>query len=228
MSKLKIFTKCNICNLDISNNGFYRHAMFCGVTKPPKISLRDIKTTCKFCFKEFAGNSVKNHEVRCVNNANRKTQRPSEAAVIRQREAAAAGKYNWSYEKKLKHSNKMKQVVRDNPDSYSSGNVCGRVKVEEYNGEKFHGKWEVLVAKWLDANEIEWIRKVEPFNYFWNSGWHLYFPDFYLPMLNVYVEVKGYETDRDRCKWSAVKNLIVIKQKEIESIKNNTYSLEQP
>lgn len=58
-----------------------------------------------------------------------------------------------------------------------------------------------------------------------NNGWHLYFPDFYLPDYNLYVEVKGYETERDRCKWAVVKNLLTIKQKELIMIKANKFTL---
>lgn len=125
-----------------------------------------------------------------------------------------------------KQSESMKQAVLNNPDSYTSSNVCGRVKVEEYNGEKFHGKWEIEVAKWLDKNNIKWERStITPFNYFWNNGWHLYFPDFYLPELDKFLEVKGYETERDKCKWSVVPNLIVLKNKEINLIKEDKFVL---
>lgn len=125
-----------------------------------------------------------------------------------------------------KQSEAMRKAVLNNSESYTSNNVCGRVKIEEYNGEKFHGKWELEVAKWLDSNNILWERKgIKPFNYFWNNNWHLYFPDFYLPELDMYVEVKGYERERDRCKWSVVSNLIVIKKKEMQLIKNNEFVL---
>lgn len=125
-------------------------------------------------------------------------------------------------EQKKKHSEIMKQAVLEHKDSYSSSNVCGRVKIQEYNGMKFHGKWEVEVAKWLDRNNIKFFRdEITPFEYFWNGNTHLYFPDFYLPDFDIYIEVKGYETERDRCKWKSVKRLVVFKKNEIEQIKNN-------
>lgn len=166
-----------------------------------------------------------NHRCRCKNNPNRKIQTISEEGKQRYKARVESGELKWSKERKLSHSVVMKKAVLENSESYTSSNVCGRVKIEEYNGEKFHGKWEVEVAKWLDANDIKWERKIEPFNYFWNNSWHLYFPDFYLPVIDLYIEVKGYETERDRCKWSVVPNLIVIKNKEIKQIKENTYTL---
>lgn len=115
-------------------------------------------------------------------------------------------------------SQKMKQVVADNPLSYSSHNVCGRSKKVVYNGNKFHSTWEVNVAIWLDAHEVIWQRDVTPIPYQWNDRWHLYFPDFYLPDFDLYVEVKGYETERDLCKWEALKDrLIVVRNNDIEN-----------
>lgn len=62
----------------------------------------------------------------------------------------------WTPEKRLEHSNRMKQVVKDNPESYSSENVCGRVKVYIYNDIKLNGRWELEYAKYLDFNNIKW------------------------------------------------------------------------
>ena len=55
--------------------------------------------------------------------------------------------------------------------------------------------------------------------YFWNNSWHLYFPDFYLEDYNMYIEIKGYETERDQYKWKVIDNLIIFKKEEIKFIK---------
>ena len=128
-------------------------------------------------------------------------------------------------EQRLAASIAMKLAVERNPESYSSNNVCGRVKSIEYNGTKLTGKWELLVAQWLDSNNISWTNKVTPIEYIWNDKTHLYFPDFYLPDLDLYIEVKGYQRERDLAKWSVVDNLIVIKLTEINLIKSNNFSL---
>lgn len=124
--------------------------------------------------------------------------------------ATEQNKTRWTDDARAKHSTIMKQVVLDNPDSYSKNNVCGRVKIVEYNGRKLKGSWEVKTARWLDSNNIIWQCEVNPQPYFWDNGWHLYFPDFYLPALNVYIEVKGYHQDRDDAKWSQFKNKLII------------------
>jgi hypothetical protein len=136
-----------------------------------------------------------------------------------------AAKNYWNDKTRKQRSDIMKRVVRENPDSYSSKNVCGRTKKIIYNGFELNGSWELIVAKWLDDNNINWTNKITPFTYIWNGNDHLYFPDFYLPDYDRYIEVKGYERERDRHKWKVVPNLVIIKQKEIKLIKQDLYPL---
>jgi hypothetical protein len=121
--------------------------------------------------------------------------------------------------------NSMKLVVEKNPESYSSKNVSGRTPIIEYNGFKLKGSWELKFAIWLDKNNIKWTNVVRPFEYFWKNDIHLYFPDFYLIDYDRYVEVKGYERERDRCKWEVVKDLLLIKKNDITKITNNNFQL---
>jgi len=82
----------------------------------------------------------------------------------------------------------------------------------------------VLVAKWLDSFKIVWIRKIGGIKYLWNGKEKTYFTDFYLPTLNLFVEVTGYQTDRDKCKWAMVPNLVLIKKREIDLIQQGILS----
>ena len=127
----------------------------------------------------------------------------------------------WTEEKKKEHSLLMSKIVKEKPDSYSKNNVSGRAKIIEYNGRKLKGKWELQIAELLDKYKIDWTNDIKPIPYFWNNNWHLYFPDFYLTKQNKFIEVKGYERERDRKKWENVHNLIVIKEIEIEILKKN-------
>lgn len=54
---------------------------------------------------------------------------------------------------------------------------------------KMRSSWEVLYAKFLDSQEIIW--QYEPKSFKLSNG-HRYFPDFFLPDLNEWHEVKGY------------------------------------
>ena len=132
----------------------------------------------------------------------------------------------WSAADKEKHSKKMHQVVKENPDSYNLENVCRRVKNVEYNGVLFHSSWEAIFAKFLDENKINWERKVQPVEYILDSRPHLYFPDFYLPDFDTFVEVKGYVVNKDRVKWEQFKGrLLLIQEKEMKQISKRKYNI---
>lgn len=139
----------------------------------------------------------------------------------------------WNSTKRKIHSEKMKLVVDENPQSYSSENVCGRVKgimtVDSYGNEtKCLGSWEVLVSEFLNQHNIKWTNQIdEKFEYVWNNSTHRYFPDFKLVEKDAFIEVKGYERERDRCKWNQFpKKLIVIKLIEIKKIKKGEFHLD--
>lgn len=138
----------------------------------------------------------------------------------------------WTDERRKIQSERMRDIVDKNPQSYSSKSVSGRVKrtevIDSYgNKTKCIGNWEVLVSKYLTDNSIKWINHIEEkFYYEWNGSTHRYFPDFYLPDLDIYIEVKGFQRERDVLKWNSVKErLIVIKQKEINDIKDGKYEM---
>ena len=116
-----------------------------------------------------------------------------------------------------KQSERMKLAVQDHPESYTSSNR-GRTKQIEKYGIKFQGSWELAYYEYCLQNNIRITRCTERFPYEWN-GTRTYNPDFFLEDTGEYVEVKGYETERDRAKWSAFPHpLLVIKQKDINRI----------
>jgi hypothetical protein len=131
-------------------------------------------------------------------------------------------KYDDEYKKR--HSISMKKAVQKYPGSYTKNNVVGRVKNIEYKGVKLKGSWELIFVKWLDDNGIQWEHETKSFQYEWN-GIRTYYPDFYLTDLDLYVEVKGFERERDRAKWSVVPRMIVIKSNNIKEIKNGVFDL---
>lgn len=57
---------------------------------------------------------------------------------------------------------------------------------------KVQGTWEKQVANWLTEIHIPWERKTLDFH-----THRKYTPDFYIPSLNIYIEVKGFWRDRD-------------------------------
>lgn len=162
---------------------------------------------CKFC--GLKSKRAKFHELFCELNpqrrkgANQFTKYPNRKVSDETRRKLSD--YNrgklWSEEKKRRHSAIMKEAVKNNPESYSSSNVCGRVKKYTFGGMTFTGKWELDVAKSLHSNNIRFTN-----------------PDY-----DIYIEVKGYVRERDICKWSVVENLLIIKASEIKHINDDNF-----
>lgn len=69
--------------------------------------------------------------------------------------------------------------------------------------------WEVKFAKLLDKKNIKWEYTKDIFQYSYLGKIHHYNPDFYLVDFDLYIEIKGYPTERDIAKWttSNIKNL---------------------
>lgn len=128
----------------------------------------------------------------------------------------------WSDEENRKiRSNIMREVAKKYPESYSGHSINGRNKHIIYKNISLDSTWEYEVAKALDENNINWIRPKYGFKYEWIDGYHTYYPDFYLIDLDLYIEVKGYEIEKDKAKYTAINNLIVLKEAEIKLIKED-------
>lgn len=62
----------------------------------------------------------------------------------------------------------------------------------EYNGELYDSNWEVIFAKWLHELNITFIRPQDHIPWTDSNGnKRKYFPDFYIPQLNLYVDPKN-------------------------------------
>lgn len=97
---------------------------------------------------------------------------------------------------------KSSKTILDKVKDDTWHNSFGKSKMVEYNGIQFHGNWEVAFAKFLDNINIIWERPTEKFEYILDNKIHYYTPDFYLPTFNLYVEIKGYPTNKDFLKWN--------------------------
>lgn len=92
-------------------------------------------------------------------------------------------------------------------------------EVENIDGEPFNtrGTWERDTAKLLNENDILWKRKIH-FEY--DKGEEkekirTYTPDFYIPKIDVYLEIKGYFSDKDKRKIKLVREQNDIELKTI-------------
>jgi hypothetical protein len=87
------------------------------------------------------------------------------------------------------HTEEMKQYLREK--ALASPHRRLRKGIIEYKGMLLDSSWELALAKRLDEQNIEWIRP-QPLKWVDNDGVaHNYFPDFYLPKYNVYLDPKN-------------------------------------
>jgi hypothetical protein len=195
---------------------------------------------CKYCDRETKSkNANTQHELRCKNNPNRIIVKPSYGMLgkkganqytygaemsneTKEKIRAASEAQIWTDERRNNHRVAMQQAVLEHPESYNSSNR-GRTKQVIVDGIKLQGQWEVDFYLWAKESGLDPQRPTTAFKYIWN-GERWYHPDFYIPSKNLYVEVKGYETDRDRAKWEQFPHkLSIIKEREIKQIRNKSF-----
>jgi len=196
----------------------------------PKLKKQGIidATPCDFCGKKYiTKSSLNNHKIRCPKNLNRRIQIMSDAGKEKSRLANQEKvKRLWSDNGfRERHRESMRRAVENNPESYTSSNR-GRTKQIEYDMLKFQGNWELMFYKWAKSNNIKISKPLQGFTYSWNGN-RTYFPDFFLDEYDLYIEIKGYETERDKAKWDQFPaTLSVIKSKEIKMIEKHSFSID--
>ena len=128
----------------------------------------------------------------------------------------------WSEERKQAHREAMRRcVLSGNQRTPSPGGITRGTWFTDRFGKKcyLHGSWEVAVAKFFDSVELSWTRNKIGFDYVYEGKIHRYFPDFYLNDLDCYIEVKGFETEKDRSKWKQFQSkLSIIKYEEYQNL----------
>lgn len=202
---------------------------------------------CKFCNQERKNaNSLRNHERLCKSNPDRQTtvfqdinfQRnqtnisnqyikarklglpePSVSDETRRKLSIAVSQRTdeWNKENGKRVSETINRKVKEGTWHTS---LAKHMHVD-YNGIDLHGTWELLYARYLDANNIKWIRNKDSFEYTFDGKQRRYTPDFYLIEDDVYIEIKGYKTEKDDAKWSQFpshRKLIVLMKEELTQL----------
>ena len=224
--KTALSMSCEFCKKIFKNlNSSAQHQIRCR-NNSNRLDLSYLKNGTHF---DSYRQTVKNGEIEHVNQYTKALKlglpKPllSEETLKKYREQGRNRVWNDSIRQKLSHS--MKEAVKNNPDSYTSANR-GRTKQIVYNGIKFQGNWELKFYKWCESKNIECERNSKGFSYKWNGN-RTYFPDFYLPSYDVYVEIKGYKTDRDIAKWNQFPlKLLIVEKQSILKIEKDTFQLE--
>lgn len=185
---------------------------------------RFIKACCIFCKQEKRADKIDYHyENKCYHGLNTEIKDRILNRLHRSHKANYTPLSKEEYSKV--RSDAIRKYIKSdeyNPNQNGPGTsgMHGRCRIYEHKEMKLRGSWELQTAKSLDAVGIEYTNKITPFDYVYNGKEHLYFPDFYLPEFDFYIEVKGRETDRDHAKWRVVNNLIVLRNPEIKRLKS--------
>lgn len=172
-------------------------------------------TCCRYCLLNFENASPSqraNHSRWCKLNPKSKDYRESlskrsisytgtkrsEETKEKIREAHQQGRYShikhseWWVGKT--HSNKTKELLRKK--ALDSPHRRLKKSTIEYKGVLLDSTWELELARRLDSINIEWIRP-NPVVWFDEQGKsHHYFPDFYLPKYDLFLDPKNPQAVR--------------------------------
>jgi len=133
-----------------------------------------------------------------------------------------AGNRSWSkMSDETKHeiaSNQRDRILR----RYEAGWLpkAGRCRKIHYTSRiagdvVVDGSWELEVVKYFDRMGWRWRRNTTRFPYVNLEGeTSHYTPDFYVEELGGYLEIKGYETALDRCKWAQFSHKLTVWRKQ--------------
>lgn len=205
---------------------------------------------CKYCCQEKKNdNSLRNHERLCKFNPNRQFTHFSNKQF--QKNNKGRGKDNqYTKAKKLglpapqvskEIRNKLSIIMKNRPKELTqsigkkASNTIQKKVIEgtwhtslakhmhiSYKGIDLHGNWELKYAQYLDSCGIEWIRNTDSFEYEYGGKKRRYTPDFYLPKIDKYIEIKGYKTKKDDAKWNQFPKhriLEVLMKEDLEKLK---------
>lgn len=127
-----------------------------------------------------------------------------------------------------KHSEESKEKMRVAINKrYDEGwdPKAGRAPKYKYKDFTVDGSWELEFCKWGDEVGLVYERNLDRFEYEFEERIHKYKPDFKLQK-GLYVEVKGYQTEKDNAKWEQFPHdLIVLKRSQIDRIKKRIFKL---
>lgn len=210
MKRIKI--PCSKCGREISKSNYTKHIETCdGQYKEPLQT--GLLRTCKHCLEEFSleGKNkswMANHTRWCQKNPKsseyKSTIFPHQNEESRSRAIAGIklahkrGAYLNAPKKMIEtrkkngthyHTEETKQILKEK--ALASPHRRLRKKMIEYNGVWLESSWELALAVRLDKLKVKWLRP-DPIKWIDYDGfYHNYFPDFYLPDYDIYLDPKN-------------------------------------
>lgn len=114
----------------------------------------------------------------------------------------------WTEERRMKLSRSTVARLQSNPDSFSRKNSRGRYvgRRTDLGGQFFRSRWEANYARFLNFSKIEWTYEKKTFWFLKiKRGVRSYTPDFFIPSLNEFHEVKGWMDAKSQTKLKRMK-----------------------
>ncbi len=194
--------KCEFCNLEIKNNkgSLVNHQNRCSLNPNRKIIESNF---IKYNQKIKNGELVKvnsNHIVKAKNDG-----KPYEITDETRKKISDKLKGRIiSKEQKEKLSKYRSKILEEL--GVGGFQTIKWYSLKNINNQEFivRGKWELQVGELLNKNQVLWVRKIYiPYTDFDGIN-RTYTPDFYIPSLDRYLEVKGYFSEKDKNKLKLV------------------------
>jgi len=97
---------------------------------------------------------------------------------------------------------KISRSCKGKTGGYRTKSGTSRIHGSYYKGIWMDSSWELRCAIRMDEKGIKWERDYNRYLVYFddNGEEHKYHPDFYLPNLNVYLEIRGYDKKERRYK----------------------------
>lgn len=203
---------------------------------------------CKYCGKECKNaNSLRNHERLCKQNPNRQLTSYEKYGPIAGFNNKGRSAWNLGLTKDIddrvrKNGQGVARYYKSHPGSFTGkthsadvrkilsqkasinnltkfDKLSGRGKRGYYKGIYCQSSWELAYVIFCIDHNINFKRNTQHFDYIFENQRHNYFPDFYLPDIDTYVEIKGYYDLRSKIKASQFKgNLQVLTLEQMQPI----------
>jgi hypothetical protein len=163
--------------------------------------------TCKFCSKIFErGQQVAGHVISCKQN-------PAIVVISKKRRAKQLGRSLATPTKQ-----RLSEIAHAKVAAGTWHNSFAKRRKHAYGGAVFDGTWELKFARWCDTHGVRWIRNERSFPYFYGQQ-RRYTPDFYLPNIDCFVEIKGWAVARDQAKWSQFpERLLILRGEDLQAL----------
>ena len=211
--------KCTVCERNVTANNWKRHVISHATNeeRKRKKKLETKSLVCSFCGRDdFANYTRRMHHEHMIhvrklngkvvwNKGLTKIDHPSIAKYGTTLSIVQKGRPG------RKHTTQTIALMKQKGGGYRKGS--GRGIMGRYKGIWCDSSWELAFLMYCEDHDIEVQRCKEKFDYVFEGEVHTYYPDFFLPLESLIVEIKGFVDERTRAKISQCPKTIAVYDK---------------